>query len=163
MQMGLWKELQEVKGQVGEVTAQSHEANLRLARQVAQQQLDTALSQFKAQYPNITDEEITSIRPIAGQLLPAIQQNTPDPVAAMKRALFVAAVENPTVGAKIVSPNTSQQQTSADRKKKLSSLGGSSGSAGRSPRRSAPSTDKDAVSELASAIEEAYSSNGRLN
>jgi hypothetical protein len=164
VQMGLWNKLQEVEQKFGTLSEQTQAANMRLVRQQAQQQLDSALSSFKTKYPGIDDQDLSIIRPMAAQLLPAVQQNTPNPVEAMERSLFIAAVENPTISQKIISPAAStQQQASATRKRKQSSIGGSSGSASRTPSRPTPKTDSSMVDQLASAIEEAYSSNGRLN
>lgn len=165
VQMGLWEANQALITRIDDLEGTTKATADTFARQVAVQQFTTALTQFRTAYPNLDDTDLALVRPHAAQLLPAIQSVEADPIAAMKRAMYLAALDIEGTRGKVIEAQVrTSQDKSKTRKQKISSLGGTSGSAPRTGTpRLHPRNDREAVDAFAKEISESFQSNGRIN
>ena len=164
VQIGLWNELQSVKEQVAATTTTVKQSAAESARVQAEATLERALSAYRTKYPSVTDADLAVIRPQAALIVNTmIQQH--GPVDGMVRALYVASLENDQVRNKVldITPTTTSTD-STTRKRKLSALSGTSGSAPKtSPSRPQYTSDRDVVNALAKELSDSTAFNGRIN
>ena len=164
VQMGLWNELQSVKEQVAATTTTVKQSAEESARVQAEATLERALSAYRTKYPSVTDTDLALIRPQAALIVnPMIQQH--GPVDGMVRALYVASLENDTTRNKVLGIDTTSPEVKSEtRKRKLSALSGTSGSAPKtSPSRPQYTSDRDVVNALAKELSDSTAFNGRIN
>jgi hypothetical protein len=165
VQMGLYKMLAETRAEVASTRQQTQASIEEASRIRVNQEVDAGIAEFKRQYPQITDDEIAVIRPMAAPTVNGFIKTTGGAVPGIVKSLWVAALDIPTTRDKVTGqPVKDGQAASRSRKQAQSSLApGSNGSAprGSSPR-SSPTSDKDARQQFGEALAEQYSANGRL-
>ena len=128
----------------------------RLQASQAQSDMQTALNQFKEQFINLNEDDITTIRKEAGPILPSFLSQLP-PVTALFRSMEVAAWANADIRKKLNDPEfkTETQATkSTTRKRKLGSISGSPASAPKTETRPQYRNDRDMVNQLAQAFQD---------
>lgn len=161
VQMGLWQELQTLRNEVQSTRQVATQTQEQIARQQAEQTFTQALAQFRTQYPTLDDADIALIRPQAAVIVnPLIAQE--GPVNGMIRAMYVASLELEATRDKVLGIVKTEDKATT-RKRKISSLNSSSGSAPRTnTSRPQYTSDRDVVNQLAKELQES-SVNGRFN
>jgi hypothetical protein len=144
VQARLWQELQSVRQEIATVRSEAANATSVLDSQ-AQANSTALINRAKASYQqqhNLTAEEMAEIDLVAGRLgvLPALLApvdhvtgvpRKADPLRALETAYDLAAWQIPKIRDAQIAAFQEQARESATRKRKLSSLGGSSGSVPR--------------------------------
>jgi hypothetical protein len=164
VQMGLWERIQNLESKIDSTATISRQTAEQAARAQADATLERAMAAYRTQYPNITDEDLAIIRPQAALIVnPMIQQH--GPVDGMVRALYVASLENESTRNKVLGINTESQKTKSEtRKRKLSAISGTSGSAPKTaPSRPQYTSDRDVVNAIARELSDSTAFNGRIN
>lgn len=122
----------------------------------AQVDMDSALTEFRTQHPNLNDDDIALIRQGAAPFVEGMMRQLP-PVAALVRSMDAAAYMNPDLIPKLIDPTQQSQtkkQQSTTRKRNLGSISGAPRSAPKTEGRPAYTSDKDMVNQLAAAFAE---------
>lgn len=133
--------------------------------QKALSEMDTALSKFRSLHPNFNDDQITEMRRHAASMniASAVMATTVNPVDGFVRILDLAAMDHPDLRTVYLtpaeSPTPTRKQRSTERKGKLNSLGGSSGSIPRTTTTPRPVTDREAIDEFAKGLAESFQQN----
>jgi hypothetical protein len=128
-------------------------------------EMDTALSKFRSLHPNFNDDQITEMRRHAANMniASAVMATTVNPVDGFVRILDLAAMDHPDLRtvylAPAESPTPTRKQRSTERKGKLHSLGGSSGSVSRTTTTPRPVTDREAIDQFAQGLAESFQQN----
>jgi hypothetical protein len=169
-QMGVWTELQKMQGDYNKEITQLRQNYDNLSRQQRVKELidngNIALSQFRAEHPTLTDDEVNAIIPMAQPIADAMVARYGNDIIGLKRAFYVAALEFDGTRSKVIGEpgQKTPAQQSAERKRKLGSLSSGSGSSPRSEQpRPQLGTDKQAKEEFAKALVDSYGANGRLS
>jgi hypothetical protein len=93
----------------------------------------------------------------------AVMATTVNPVDGFVRILDLAAMDHPDLRTVYLTPEDNKtptrKQRSTERKSKLSSLGGSSGSVPRTTTTPRPVTDREAIDEFAKGLAESFQQN----
>lgn len=161
-EVGLWRELQEVKSQATGASEQVTQSIEAQSRQRIAEQINTALGHFRTAHPDLTDAEIAQIRLYTKENVnvPGVMANYPeDAVAGILKCFEMGSMTDPAVRDKVLGnadSGGSNDSSAADgkRQKALSALSGTSGSGARStPAARKPKTWNDVVQELAKGIE----------
>jgi hypothetical protein len=146
-QMAMWAELQSVKaGQAQLAQNQQREAQQSAVAR-AQADATTGISTFRQLHPELSEDDITTLRTHAVSLdiIDGLAKTRSGPEAITK-ALDIAYWDHPEFRAKATaapSPAALKKAERAEKKEKLNALGGSSGSVPRQETRSAPKTDRE--------------------
>lgn len=167
VQMGVWNTLQEqateYKKELAEVRQLAEQSSSALRDRLAMENGQAAVTQFRTQYPNISDTEFDTLLTLCQPMVDGFVATSANPIEGVKRALYVSALDFEPTRAKVLGTQ-SPQQKSTERKRKLGSLSGSGGNGNRSESpRPQLSTDKQSVQEFANALSESYGANGRLS
>jgi hypothetical protein len=164
-QMGVWNLFQQSETRRRELEQRISLVQSTVEQQQARRVMDAALTDFRQAHPTITDDEIDLLGKLAAPTVDAFIKTYGDPVIGVQKAMYHSAIEYQPTRDRVLGINQPPpSQTSAQRKGKLSSLAGSSGSGSRepaAPRR--PSSDREAKDMFATALAESFQSNGRLN
>jgi hypothetical protein len=124
--------------------------------------MDQALAQWTAAHPNFNDDQIIAVRKHAAEMnvIGSLMATSSSPVAALARAMDLAALDNPDLRSIYLDPETHKTQTrkqkQATTKSKLNALGGSSGSAPRTTSTPRPMTDKQARDQFAKELSDSF-------
>lgn len=157
----LWEQTVEARKDAWETRQQFAQTQQSIAQdrqaitnRQAQEDMAQALIQFKGQFPNLNEDDLTQIRNEAGPLVPAqLQKNAP--VEALRRSMEIAAWANADIRSKLndpAAPNPSSATKSTRRKQRLGSISGTPRSAPKVDSRPSFSSDREMVNELAQAL-----------
>ena len=116
----------------------------------ARADMDSALSQFRAEFPGLNDDDVASVRQEAAPLLPAMMQNLA-PIDAIKRSMEVAAWANADMRPKLSAEESgpTEKEKSTRRKRLAGQISGSPRSAPKVESRPSFTSDRDMVNALA--------------
>lgn len=149
VQRAVWERLVDTQTQLQQAT----ERITRAESQLSQQQQETTLSlvnkstaNWREQHPNITDDDMDEIKKVTARLnvVPSLMSPVDpitglprqvDPVKALEDAYDLAAWQIPRLREQELANMQVTARNNNTRKKKLSSLGGSSGSVPRQPEK----------------------------
>ena len=163
-QVGMFRQQQSLAAEMAKSKDALVESNKAIAQQHATANFNIALSNFRTQYPDLTEGDLALIRPHASTMVNALISADPDNVpGAMQKAMYIASLEIESTRSKVLPKATADSATrSQHRKQKLSALGGSGGSSPRTPTRPALTNDRQAVDAFAKELAESFGANGRL-
>lgn len=145
------KEAWEIRQELAKTTGAIAANQQAIGQRQAQEDTAIALTNFKTQFPNLNEDDISVIRNECGPLIGAYLQQMP-PVQALTRALEVAAFANADIRPKLLdpnSPNPSHKTTSTRRKARLGSISGTPRSAPKVDSKPTYKSDRDMVNEFA--------------
>lgn len=150
------KEAWEARQEVAKTTASITKGQQAIVDRQVQEDMAQALDQFKAQFPNLNDDDIALVRKDAGPLVQNYMATLP-PVEALRRSMEVAGYANSDVRPKLLDPanaTPTNAQKSAKRKSRLGSLSGTPRSAPKVDSRPKYTNDREMVQGFADALAE---------
>lgn len=160
-EVGLWRELQEVRAAATGASQQVTQSVENQSRERMQQQINSAVSAFAGAHPDLSPDEIAQVRLYTKENVnvPGVMANYPDdPIAGILKCFEIGSMTDPAVRDKVLgNADAGKQQRAAEdgkRTRALSALSGTSGSGSRrAPAAPKPKTWNDVVTELAKGIE----------
>jgi hypothetical protein len=147
-----WEARQEVRKLNQSIVQDKQE---QIQRQAAAD-MDTALSDFRAKFPGLNDDDVAAIRQEAVPFVDGMMKQLP-PVDALFRSMEVAAYANTDLRKKLEAetPTPTARQHSRSRKQRLGSIAGTPRSAPKVEARPAFTNDRDMVNAVAQELSDA--------
>jgi hypothetical protein len=168
--MQLWEYLQTEKQswqtELDRTRESATRAESALRERLAVENTQAAVTQFRQEYSHLSDDEMSTILSLSGPMVNHFVSQYQSPIEGLKRAFYVAALDNPTTRDAVLQTGAkTAQQKSRERKQKLGSISGSSTGSGsrQSQPRPVISNDRQATEEFAKGLADAYQANGRIN
>lgn len=159
-QVGMYRQQQELFKAQESIVNTVNEGRQQTLEQRAQYDMNVALTNFRAAYPNLTDEDIALIRPNAAPMVGPLMAANPNPVEALSKSMYIASLELESTRHKVLRTEPPEVK-SQRRKDKLSALNGG-GTSARTPAQPRLHNDRSATDEFASALAESFGQTGRL-
>jgi hypothetical protein len=145
----MWETLKSQHQQIARLQQSLGGIQANTARQDAQRQVDLALSTFRTNHPELTEDDVQTVRvhAVGLNIIPGLEKVMASGSEAVLKALDLAYQDHPEFRAKatgVPSPKEQKQGESKARKQKLAGLAGSSVGATREPSApKRPETDRE--------------------
>jgi hypothetical protein len=146
-QVAMWTRQQELERQIQQIGQNQQQVAQQQAVARAQADANSGISTFRTLHPELSEDDITTLRTHAVSLdiIDGLAR-TRSGADAIAKALDIAYWDHPEFRARAnaePSPAKVKAAERAERKEKLNALGGSSGSVPRQETRSVPKTDRE--------------------
>lgn len=158
----MWDSYVAQQKQIEAISARDVARDTAAAQAKINSEMDQALLQWKTAHPNFNEDQINSVRRHAADMnvIDSLIATTPSPVAALVRAMDLAALDDPDLRTVYLTPETpptpTRHQRSTTRKGKLNSLGGGSGSVPRTTTTPRAQSDREAIDQFAKELGESF-------
>ena len=150
----LYEEMQAAKAETARLQAHAAQTNERDQRARVVDSFRSAVSGFKAKYPDLSDDQIAKVADATGRanIVEGLERTEGSLTAAFDRGMEMTLWSDPALRSLVVEAQGDKVSPKSDRKRKQSALSGSGGSVPRTKEPKVPKTRDELMATMLNAV-----------